>query len=95
MPQPLPIIQNNVQDRNCEAWKKLCQYIDRLAEEGSDEFSPREALGNELFAQIHTLPESIGKLKSKRPVNYIPLSISGPQFFFQRGGKSFSTWLTG
>jgi len=56
-------IPNDVQDRNSIAWKKLCEYIDLIAENGSDEFSPIEALGEELFSQIYTLPESIAKLK--------------------------------
>lgn len=56
-------IENKVQDRNSVAWKKLCEYIDEIVENGTDEFVPREALGNELFAQIYTLPESISKLK--------------------------------
>ncbi|WP_210418655.1 hypothetical protein [Aliikangiella coralliicola] len=56
-------IENDVQDKNCEAWKKLCEYVDELAASGGKEFSPLEALGPELFAQIHTLPESIAKLK--------------------------------
>lgn len=56
-------IENNVQDRYSIAWKKLCEYIDEVAESGTEEFSPREALGRELFAEIHTLPESISKLK--------------------------------
>ncbi|MBF8151603.1 leucine-rich repeat domain-containing protein [Winogradskyella sp. F6397] len=56
-------IPNDVQDRNSVAWKKLCEYIDEVAEKGADEFVPREALGNELFSEIFTLPESISKLK--------------------------------
>jgi hypothetical protein len=56
-------IPNNVQDRSSDAWKKLCDYIDRLAETNAEEFSPVEELGPELFAQIYTLPESIAKLK--------------------------------
>jgi len=56
-------IPNDVQDRNTVAWKKLCEYVDQIAENGSDEFTPREALGDELFSEIHTLPESISKLK--------------------------------
>lgn len=55
-------IKNDVQDRNSDAWKKLCEYVDVVAKNGNDEFSPREYLGDELFAQIYTLPESIGKL---------------------------------
>jgi len=56
-------IKNEVQNRNSPAWKLLCEYIDKLAEEKSDEFAPCEALGSELFTQIYTLPESISKLK--------------------------------
>ncbi|WP_199538229.1 leucine-rich repeat domain-containing protein [Emticicia sp. C21] len=61
-------IDNDVQDRNSVAWKKLCEYIDKIAEEESDEFSPAEALGKDSFAQIYTLPESIAKLKKVKKV---------------------------
>lgn len=57
-------IENNVQDRNSIAWKKLCDYVDKVAIENRDEFSPVEELGQELFAQIYTLPETISKLKN-------------------------------
>ena len=56
-------ISNHVQNRNSIAWKKLCEYVDQVAESGTNEFVPREALGDELFAEIFTLPESISKLK--------------------------------
>ena len=49
--------------RNSEAWKKLCEYVDLVARKRKKEFSPREYLGDELFSQIYTLPESISKLK--------------------------------
>ena len=55
-------IENDVQDRNSLAWKRLCNYVDIVAENGNDEFSPREFLGDALFLEIHTLPESISKL---------------------------------
>jgi len=61
-------IPNDVQDRNSIAWKKLCGYIDEIAEMGTDEFVPREVLGNELFSQIFTLPESISKLKKVKKI---------------------------
>lgn len=57
-------IENDVQDKNSIAWKKLCDYIDEIAETGTEEFVPRKVLGNELFAQIYTLPESIAALKN-------------------------------
>lgn len=51
------------QDKNSEAWVKLCAYIEKVEIEKTEEFSPYEALGPELFSQIYCLPESIGKLK--------------------------------
>ena len=59
-------IDNDVQDRNCMAWKKLCEYVDIVDRENRDEFSPLEFLGEELYSQIHTLPETIFKLKNVR-----------------------------
>ena len=61
-------IKNDFQDRNSVAWKKLCEYIDAVAKNGTDEFVPREALGEELFSQIYTLPESIAKLKKVKKI---------------------------
>ncbi|WP_299157038.1 hypothetical protein [uncultured Tenacibaculum sp.] len=61
-------IKNNIQDKNSEAWKKLCEYVDLVAKKGKKEFSPREYLGDELFAQIYTLPKSISKLKKVKRV---------------------------
>ncbi len=55
-------IENDVQDRNSAAWKKLCEYVDKVASENREEFSPLEELGQEMFAQIHTLPETISAL---------------------------------
>lgn len=60
---PSHIIKNDVQDRNSVAWKKLCDYVDWVAETETEEFSPRKFLGKKLFAEIYTLPESISKLK--------------------------------
>jgi hypothetical protein len=61
-------IENDVQDRNSDAWKKLCEYVDKVADENREEFSPLDELGQELFSQIHTLPESISKLKKVKKV---------------------------
>ncbi len=61
-------IENDVQDRNSLAWKRLCDYVDQLAESGEEEFSPRDVLGVELFSTIFTLPESISKLDKVRKV---------------------------
>lgn len=69
MNKRISAIKNGVQDRSSEAWKKLCVYIEELAESGGDEFSPREALGSELFSDIRELPESIAKLKRVRKIS--------------------------
>jgi len=61
-------IKNDFQDRNSVAWQKLCKYIDEITESGKDEFIPREALGDELFSQIYTLPKSISKLKKVKKI---------------------------
>lgn len=61
-------IKEDRQNRDSEAWRKLCEYIDQLAENGGEEFSPAEALGRELFSQIYTLPEAIAKLKKVKKV---------------------------
>lgn len=61
-------IENDVQDRNSVAWKKLCDYVDKVATENLKEFLPLKELGQELYAQIHTLPESISKLKKVKKI---------------------------
>lgn len=61
-------VKNDIQDRNSDAWKKLCDYIDQIAETGNDEFAPREILGDLHFSKIYTLPESIAKLKKVKKV---------------------------
>ena len=61
-------IENDVQDRDSLAWKKLCDYVDDLAKGGREEFAPRAFLGDKLFFDIHTLPESIAKLKKVKRV---------------------------
>jgi hypothetical protein len=68
MKERISKIENNVQDKNSVAWKKLCDYIDKVAAEECEEFSPFEELGQELFAQIYTLPETISKLKKVKKV---------------------------
>lgn len=61
-------IENDVQDKSSVAWKKLCDYVDKVASDNIDEFSPLEELGPELFSQIHTLPETISKLTKVKKV---------------------------
>lgn len=75
-------IKNDIQDRNSIAWKKLCEYVDKVASENIEEFSPLDELGEELYSQIYTLPETISKLKKVKKVwlygsklKYIPPEI--------------------
>jgi len=62
-------VKNDVQDKTSLAWKKLCEYVNIVEREERDEFSPFEYLGKELFSQIHTLPETIAKLKKVKKIN--------------------------
>ncbi|VAW76818.1 hypothetical protein MNBD_GAMMA12-2576 [hydrothermal vent metagenome] len=62
-------IQNDNQDRNSIAWKKLCEYIDLLAKEQGNEFYPEEVLGSKLYSEIYTLPESIAKLNKVKRIS--------------------------
>lgn len=61
-------IENDVQDKSSIAWKKLCEYVDKVAQENREEFAPLEELGPELYSQLHTLPDSISKLKNVKKV---------------------------
>lgn len=61
-------IENNVQDKDSLAWKKLCEYVEKVAEEGGEEFSPFEYLGQDLYFQIYTLPENISKLNKVKKI---------------------------
>lgn len=69
MKQFISKIPNNVQDTNSKAWEILCQYIDDLADSGHDEFSPAQVLGLEHYSRIHTLPQSINKLKQVKKMS--------------------------
>lgn len=72
-------IKKDRQDRNSLAWKKLCDYIDEISINEDEDFFPRKHLGDELFGQIYTLPESIGKLdKVQRIVLYGSNLVSIP-----------------
>lgn len=61
-------IENEVQDKNSVAWTKLCDYVEKVAKENLEDFSPAKELGQELFAQIYTLPETISKLKKVKRI---------------------------
>jgi len=53
-----------VQDTNCDAWKRLLDLVELAARDGSEEFAPRREMPPEDWEQIVTLPPSIAKLKN-------------------------------
>ncbi len=61
-------VENDVQNKSSLAWEKICEYVEIIAKEERDEFSPSEYLGAELFGQIHTLPKTISKLKKVKKI---------------------------
>lgn len=61
-----PVIKPCRQDRSSRAWGKLCEYIDKLADEKAEEFWPAQEIG---WEQIYTLPESVDKLKNIKAVH--------------------------
>jgi uncharacterized protein (TIGR02996 family) len=52
------------QDTECDAWKELLDLVERTADDGREEFSPALEMDSRDWAQIVTLPPTIGKLKS-------------------------------
>jgi len=56
-------VENDVQDTTTEAWEKLCEYVEIIAEKGLTEFNLGEAIDAKYWSHIHTLPPSIAKLK--------------------------------
>jgi hypothetical protein len=65
-----PKLHREIQDTSCQAWLALEAYVEKVAADGSEEFSPRSAIGSELWEQVVTLPASIEKLQS---VKYVGL----------------------
>jgi len=53
-----------VQDTNCDAWKRLLDLVEQAARDGREEFAPQREMQPEDWEQIVTLPPSIAKLKS-------------------------------
>lgn len=55
---------DEIQDTNCDAWKRLTELVDEAAVDGREEFAPFREITGEERARIVTLPPSIGKLRS-------------------------------
>jgi len=64
-------LKEDIQNRNGKVWGKLCDIIDRLAEEEAEEFVLVEEIGRRYYSDIYTLPKTISKLKKvKKMVLY-------------------------
>lgn len=55
-----------VQDTECDAWKRLVELVEIAARDNRREFSPRADMDADSWAQIITLPPNIAKLKEVR-----------------------------
>jgi hypothetical protein len=55
-----------IQDTDCEAWKRLTDLVEQAAFNEREEFAPFRGMDAEKRAQIVTLPPSIAKLRSVR-----------------------------
>ena len=58
------LLHSEIQDTNCEAWKRLESLVETVATKRSKEFSPGLEMPPEMWRQIITLPASIAKLTS-------------------------------
>jgi hypothetical protein len=52
------------QNTDCDAWKRLLEFVEIVALDEREEFSPRQAMNDIEWQQIITLPATISKLKS-------------------------------
>jgi hypothetical protein len=56
------LLHDQIQDAHSDAWKSLEAYIEKVNAEGRDELNPMDGIGPEKWAQIVTVPRSIGKV---------------------------------
>lgn len=59
-------LHTEVQDTECEAWKRLVELVKQAARDGRHEFAPRADMDAESWAEIVTLPPTIAELKEVR-----------------------------
>src|SRR5215813_13535073 len=57
-------LHGEIQDTDCDAWKSLEAYIQKVAADQGDELNPLNGIGAEKWEQIVTLPPPIGLLRS-------------------------------
>jgi len=63
---PPPELHAEPQDTECGAWKRLCELVERAADDGRAEFAPLGELQPGDREHIVTLPPTIAKLKRVR-----------------------------
>ncbi len=68
-PWPATHFHLEQQDTALPGWAALLELVEEAASDRRETFSPKEALGVELWAQVITLPSSIAKLKHVKKLN--------------------------
>jgi uncharacterized protein (TIGR02996 family) len=58
-----PYLHVEVQDTECDEWKRLLDLVEQAAADGRDEFAPLQGMSPTDRAKILTLPASISRLK--------------------------------
>src|SRR2546421_13050966 len=61
-----PHFHPEVQDTQCEGWKRLVDLVEAAASDDREEFAPGREILPEVWRDVITLPDTIAKLKSVR-----------------------------
>lgn len=72
---PAPGLHAELQDTECDAWKRLLDLIEEAAEDGREEFAPLYGMSFADRSKILTLPASIAKLKGVKTLNLYGSSL--------------------
>lgn len=67
--RPTPYLHAEMQDTECDAWKRLVDLIEAAAVSGQEEFAPLRELSLEDRVRILTLPPTIAKLKAVKTLD--------------------------
>jgi len=59
-----PRFHAEVQDTECDAWKRLVDFVDEAARDQREKFAPATVVGLDEWTRIATLPRTIAKLKA-------------------------------
>jgi hypothetical protein len=74
-PWPETHLHLEPQDTSLPGWLALLELVEEAARDRRETFSPKEALGAELWEQVVTLPPSIAKLKHVKKLNLYRSSL--------------------